>query len=134
MNAAGTSVVTAVALALGVAALGGLGAVARYLLDAAIRRRSSGRYPWGTMIINLSGSLLLGLLAGLLAAGRLPGAALVVLGSGLLGGYTTFSSASQETLELMEDRRPLAALAHGGGMLVGAVAAAALGLAVGGAL
>lgn len=116
---------------LGVAVAGGLGAVTRYLLDLVIGRPGRPPYPLGTLLINLSGSALLGLLAGAVATGRMPAEALVIFGSGLLGGYTTFSSASQESVELFRERRPLAGLVHTVGMLVGAVSAAALGLAIG---
>ncbi len=116
---------------LGVAVTGGLGAVARYLVDLVIRRPGRRPYPLGTLVINLTGSLLLGLLAGAGASGRLPPEALVILGAGLLGGYTTFSSASQEVVELFRDRRPVAGLVHSVAMVIGAVAAAAVGLAVG---
>ena len=116
---------------LGVGVMGGLGAVARYLLDLLIGRPGRRPYPLGTLLINLTGSAALGLLAGLAAVGRIPNEALVILGSGLLGGYTTFSSASQETVELIEDRRLVAGLGHGIGMLVGATAIAAGGLALG---
>lgn len=123
--------VTGLWIAVLVAVLGGLGAVGRYLLETLIGRPGRRPYPLGTLLINLTGSALLGLLAGAVARGRLPSEALVILGSGLLGGYTTFSSASQETVELLQDHRYGAALGHGAGMLSGAILLAAVGLAVG---
>lgn len=119
-------------LALSVA--GGVGAATRLLLDGVIRARTTGRYPIGTTVINVSGSLALGLLAGLGAQHLLPEAWHLTLGTGFLGGYTTFSTASFETVRLVQTRRPLAALVNSLGMLLGAVAAAAVGYAVGLAL
>jgi CrcB protein len=110
---------------------GGLGAVARFVLDGALNAARSRRYPVGTTVINLSGSFLLGLLAGLAAARLLPGSAYLVLGTGFLGGYTTFSTAAYETVRLAEQRRWGAALLHGFGQVVVATALAALGYLVG---
>jgi CrcB protein len=79
----------------------------------------------------VSGSLLLGLLVGLTMGQVLPKPYEIVAGTGFLGGYTTFSSASFETVRLLEERRYRAALVNGLGMLVLSVGAAAGGLAVG---
>jgi CrcB protein len=113
-----------------VSVAGGLGAVLRFVLDAAVRARFS-RYPLGTLLINLSGSLLLGLLAGVALSD--PGLERwhVVLGTGFLGGYTTFSTASFEAVTLLREGRPAAAAVHAGGMLLGSVALAGLGLWLG---
>ena len=81
------------------------------------------------MLINVSGSFLLGLLVGLGAGDRW----LAVVGTGFLGGYTTFSTASFETAGLLLDRRPLSAAANGLGVLVACVAAASGGFALGAA-
>jgi CrcB protein len=110
---------------------GGLGAVARFVLDGTVTAARSWRYPVGTTVINLSGSFLLGLLAGLAAGRLLPGSALLVLGTGFLGGYTTFSTAAYETVRLVEQRRWVAALVHGAGQVVVATALAALGYLAG---
>jgi CrcB protein len=118
--------VTVVLLALA----GGLGAVARFVLDGVVTAARSWRYPVGTTAINLTGSFLLGLLASL--AGRvLPGSAYLVLGTGFLGGYTTFSTAAYETVRLVEQQRWSAALLHGLGQVVGATVLAALGYVLG---
>jgi len=94
-----------VLLAIGL--LGGAGAVARVVLDRAITRRAASDLPLGILAVNLSGALLLGLLAG---AG-LHGDAGRLLGAGLLGAYTTFSTWMLQTLRLAQDgRRGLAAL------------------------
>ncbi|MGN6444864.1 fluoride efflux transporter FluC [Amnibacterium sp.] len=117
-------------LLLPLAVAGGAGAIVRFVVDGLLRDRIGARLPWGTAIINVSGSFLLGLLTGLAAHG-LPAAALLVLGTGLLGGYTTFSTASVETVRLIGQRRYAASLAYGLGVLILSVAAGALGLALG---
>ena len=117
-------------IVLWVALAGGLGAVARLVLDGAVRQRVPG-HPWGTVLVNLTGSLLLGLVAGLGAGAALSPSAQLVAGTGFLGGYTTFSAASVETVRLVRDGRWSASLLHGLGMLVGSVALAALGWGLG---
>lgn len=119
---------------LAVAVAGGLGATARLYIDGLLRSRLRTPFPLGTTVINVSGSLLLGLLTGLALAHVVPAEWHLIVGGGLLGGYTTFSTASVETVRLLQDRRYLSALATGLGMLVASVAAAALGLWVGLAL
>jgi CrcB protein len=84
-----------------------------------------------TTVINLSGSLLLGLLTGLVANHLLPPQWRLIVGTGLLGGYTTFSTASFETVRLLEDHRYVAAALNGFGMLIIGTAAAALGFGIG---
>lgn len=111
---------------------GGLGASSRLLLDGIIRSRSRGVLPWGTITINLTGSFLLGLVTGLAAAHLLPGAWQLVAGSGFLGGYTTFSTASFETVRLLQERKRLAALFNGLGTIIAATGVAGLGLWLGG--
>lgn len=89
------------ALLVGLAA--SVGALARYLLDQAVSRRWESALPWGTFVINVSGSFALGLLTGLAAHQGLPTHVLTVLGTGICGGYTTFSTFSYETERLAED-------------------------------
>lgn len=113
---------------------GGVGAALRFVLDGLVRARIAVPFPVATLLINVTGSFGLGLLTGLGAAAGLPHEWVLVLGGGVMGGYTTFSTASVETARLVEQRRWGAALANGVGTLVLAVAAAALGLAVTGAL
>ncbi|ALE05444.1 chromosome condensation protein CrcB [Arthrobacter sp. ERGS1:01] len=117
-----------------VALAGGVGATARYVLDGAIRARVPAGYPWATTIINVSGSAALGFLAGLAMGSLLPSGLSTILGAGFLGGYTTFSTASYETVQLARDRRYAAALGNGLGMAAATVAAALLGLLLGTAL
>lgn len=114
-----------------VAVAGGLGAAARFALDGAIRSRFPGAPPVGTITINLSGSFLLGLVVGLAGAALLPDAARAVAGTGFLGGYTTFSAASLETVRLLQGRRTALALVNGVAVPLAAVLLAAAGLALG---
>lgn len=114
-----------------VCAAGGLGAASRFLVDRTVRRRVPTRFPLPTMIINVTGSLVLGLLTGLVLTYLLPQLWQLVIGVGFLGGYTTFSTASVETVRLLEERRWAAALVNGFGMLVLCTLAATLGYLVG---
>ena len=113
------------------AVAGGVGASVRFLVDGLIRANLKTAYPWATTIINISGSLVLGFITGLTIARVLPTDLNIVIGTGFLGGYTTFSTASYETVQLMRQRRYGHALGSGIGMLIGCVAAAMLGLWLG---
>jgi CrcB protein len=117
-----------------VAVAGGLGAATRFALDGLIRARLRGALPVATILINCSGSFLLGLLAGLSAAALLPAGLGAIAGTGFLGGYTTFSAASLETVRLVGARRPALAVVNGVGVPLTAVLLAAAGLLLGGAL
>lgn len=88
-----------VLLWVGVGLLGGLGACCRFILDSTISRRTSGAFPLGTLAVNASGALALGLLSGM----ALPADALLLSGTALLGGYTTFSTWMLETQRLAEE-------------------------------
>ncbi|MGO4102408.1 fluoride efflux transporter CrcB [Leifsonia sp. YAF41] len=107
---------------------GGLGAATRFLFDGLLRAKMKTAYPWATTIINVSGSLVLGFITGLTLTHLLPTDVNVVIGTGFLGGYTTFSTASYETVQLIKQGRYGWSLASGVGMLVLAVSAAGLGL------
>jgi CrcB protein len=109
---------------------GGLGAVARFVLDGVIRSAFPVPAPVGTVVVNLSGSLLLGVLAGLVASG-LPNQLDLILGTGFLGGYTTFSTACFEVVALLRRRRFRAAVRIGLGTMIFAVLAATLGYSIG---
>ena len=82
-------------LVLAIGALGGLGAVARVLVTAAVQRRTRGAFPLGTLAVTLLGAFLLGLLAGLAPGDDVA----LLLGTGLLGAFTTFSTWMLETHE-----------------------------------
>jgi CrcB protein len=96
---------SAVALWAGVALLGGIGSVARFVLNALILSRVGGRFPVGTLAVNLTGSAVLGLLAGL----ALSGDAYLLAGTATIGAYTTFSTWMLESQRLAEDERVLLA-------------------------
>jgi CrcB protein len=118
-------------LFLAVALAGGVGAALRLFIDGIVRARVKTALPVGTLLINVLGSLLLGLITGLTLAAWLPEAWHLVLGGGLMGGFTTFSTASVETVRLAQDRRSLSSLVNGLGMLVLAVSSAVFGLWLG---
>lgn len=107
------------------AAAGGLGAVLRYLADLGVAKLAGRRYPWGILIVNISGSFALGMITT-----ALPDAAFI-LGAGLLGGYTTFSTAMLDTVALWRDGERRGAAFNGVGMLLLGLAAAGLGLVLG---
>ena len=92
------------ATALAVGAGSAVGGVARYLVAEWIARHQAGVFPWGTLLVNVAGSLAIGLLAAVLGAGgRWPQPPLVqaALTIGVLGGFTTFSAFSLQTLVLL---------------------------------
>jgi CrcB protein len=90
--------VTALGLVL-VAVGGGVGAALRFVLDGLVKERVT-RFPLGTVLINVTGSFVLGLVTGLGEAGAIAVPMVTVLGTGMMGGYTTFSTASVETVQL----------------------------------
>ncbi|MFJ6533758.1 fluoride efflux transporter FluC [Microbacterium sp. NPDC091662] len=115
-------------LFVGAALAGGVGAVLRYLVDLGVGRVVGRRYPWGILLVNLTGSFALGLVTTALPA------AAFLLGAGLLGGYTTFSTAMLDTVALWRDGERPASAFNAIGMLLLGLLAAGLGLALGSAL
>ncbi|MGP4033480.1 fluoride efflux transporter CrcB [Pseudarthrobacter sp. 1C304] len=113
---------------------GAAGAAARFILDSLVRPRFPTPLPVSTMIINVSGSFLLGLLTGGVLMARVPAELQTILGTGFLGAYTTFSTANVETVRLIQARRGGLALINALGTLVLSVAAALAGLLAGSAL
>ncbi|ROP66565.1 camphor resistance protein CrcB [Curtobacterium sp. PhB130] len=109
---------------------GGVGAALRFVLDGLVKARVTG-FPVGTAIINVTGSFVLGLLTGLGESGTLAIPGVAILGTGMMGGYTTFSTASVETVQLLRSGKTRLAVLNGLGMLVVSVGAAALGLWIG---
>lgn len=105
---------------------GGLGACARFLLDSLISKLRA-PLPLGTLVINVTGSFLLGLLTGWMLAGG-ASEAVSVAGTGFLGGYTTFSTASVEGARLARAGRTWSLLLHAAGMALVSISAAGLGV------
>ena len=120
---------TVVAL-VGVSVAGAIGAPARYLVDRAITRRGSGSFPRGTFAVNVSGSLVLGLLAGAALYHGFGGAPRAWLATGFCGAYTTFSTFGLETIALAERGERRVATIYVAASTVVGCAAAAVGLAV----
>jgi fluoride exporter len=113
-----------------VALLGGAAALARFLLDAAVGERVAGPFPAGTLVVNLSGAVVLGLLAG----AALHGGALTIVAGGGLGSYTTFSTWMFESQRLGEAGDARLLWLNVGVSLLAGLAALALGHWIGGLL
>jgi CrcB protein len=111
----------------GVVVLGGVGAVLRFVVDGTVGARIGGSFPYGTLVVNLSGAFVLGLLNGLALS---PNAALLA-GTATVGAYTTFSTWMFETQRLGEDRQVRYLLGNLGISLVAGLAVAALGRWIG---
>jgi CrcB protein len=111
---------------IGLGLAGGVGAVARIALDATMSARRPGLFPLGTLVVNLTGALALGLIAGV----ALRGAALSVLGTGLIGSYTTFSTWMLESHRLGEEGEMALGWLNLVGSLVLGLGAVALGRAL----
>ncbi|MGF0311913.1 fluoride efflux transporter CrcB [Rhodococcus sp. IEGM1428] len=92
-------------IALWVVLAGSAGAVSRFVLDGVIRSRWKTEFPYATVLINVTGSAVLGVVAGLVAFRSAPEQVQAIVGVGFCGGYTTFSTASVETVRLLERRR-----------------------------
>jgi fluoride exporter len=114
----------------GVAVLGAAGAWARFWLGAAVAARWPSAFPFGTLAVNLSGGFLLGLLTGLSVTGD----TLLVLGTGLLGAYTTFSTWMLEAQRLGEDGAWAAMWLYLLGSMLAGLLTTGLGWLLGGAL
>lgn len=109
---------------------GGVGSVARFLVDGAVSRHVSSPFPVGTLVVNLSGCFVLGLLDGLLLSTN----AALILGTGVIGSYTTFSTWVFETQRLGEERQLSPAVWNLVWSLLAGTVVAALGIWVGGRL
>lgn len=108
---------------------GGIGAGARYLLDGAIIRGRKDAFPLGILVVNIVGSFLLGLLTGV---PQVSPAWLAIVGTGVLGGFTTFSTVAVETVLLAQRRRRDWAWVNLLGTFLVCLVAAAVGLTIGG--
>ncbi len=110
---------------------GGIGALARYWLGGWVQNAAGADFPWGTLAINVSGSLLLALLYALLEGSRARPEWRAFLGIGFCGGYTTFSTFSYEAFRLLEDGQWNRAAAYMLGSLVLALAGTFAGFYLG---
>lgn len=110
---------------------GGLGSAARFVVDSWIARHNRLHTPMGTIVINVTASFVLGLAVAMGIDHTMTKAWTSVIGTGLCGGYSTFSTASVEGARLFLSGRQRAGLLHGGGMLVLSTLAAGLGMVVG---
>ncbi len=111
---------------------GAVGAPARYLADGFVQSRFRGVFPWGTLAVNMTGSLLLGFLTGLAMYQGLGPLPKVAIGTGYCGAYTTFSTFSYETVRLVEEGAVLAASLNAAVSVVVGLLAAAAGLVLAG--
>jgi len=109
---------------------GAVGAVARFAVDAAFRARWRTTFPWPTVLINVTGSLLLGILTGLLMHHSTGKDTVLLIGTGFCGGYTTFSTAMFETVRLIQRNAWRLVVGNVVATIVLTTAAAALGLAM----
>jgi CrcB protein len=100
-----------------------VGAPLRYLTDRAVQARHDSVFPWGTFTVNVAGCLALGLLTGAVTAGAASSQLQLLLGTGLCGALTTYSTFSYETLRLAEGGARLLALANVAGSIAAGLAA-----------
>jgi fluoride exporter len=108
-----------------------VGAPARYLADRAVQSRHDSVFPWGTLLVNVVGSFMLGLVAAAAAAGSVGSGVVAGVGTGFCGALTTYSTFSYETLRLAEERAHAEAALNVVVSIAAGVVAATLGWAVG---
>lgn len=118
-------------LVLVVGAAGAAGAVARYLVDGLVQDRTSGLFPAGTLVVNVAGSFVLGVVTGLALHHPALHATRTAVGAGFCGALTTWSSTSWETVRLAEEGAARTALAQLAANVGGSLVAAGIGLAIG---
>jgi len=117
-----------------VAAGGAVGAPLRYLTDRSVQRRHDSLFPWGTFVVNVVGSMILGVLAGAALVGAGSSTTGLLLGTGMCGALTTYSTLSFETARLLEQRARLYAFANLAGSIVAGLAAVTAGYLLGAAV
>lgn len=116
---------------LAVAVGGAVGAPARYVVDTVVGQRVRSELPWGTYVINVMGSFLLGVVVGLADHHHVSSTVVDLVGTGFCGSFTTFSTFIFETVSLGEGRRVNGAALNVVGSVVTGFAVAALGIALG---
>lgn len=124
--------IESLALTGGVGVAGALGALARYLLGRLIAQRVQSFFPFGTLIINLTGAFLIGLFFAFVGHKVITSQILLLLATGFLGGYTTFSTMSWESYQLIRSGSGRVGLLYLVGSLALGLVAAAAGLMLGG--
>lgn len=107
-----------------------VGAPLRYLTDRAVQSRHDSVFPWGTFLVNVSGCLILGLITGAAAEGATGSHLQLLLGTGLCGALTTYSTFSYETLRLTETGAGLYAVANIVGSVTAGLGAAFAGVSI----
>ncbi|MGF0173789.1 fluoride efflux transporter CrcB [Streptomyces sp. Marseille-Q5077] len=107
-----------------------IGAPLRYLTDRAVQSRHDSVFPWGTFLVNVSGCLVLGLLTGAAAQGAASSHLQLLLGTGLCGALTTYSTFSYETLRLTETGAGLYAVVNVVGSVIAGLGAAFAGVTI----
>ncbi|WP_030610803.1 fluoride efflux transporter CrcB [Streptomyces sclerotialus] len=107
-----------------------VGAPLRYLTDRAVQSRHDTVFPWGTFTVNVAGCLVLGLVTGAVAAGAASSQVQLLVGTGLCGALTTYSTFSYETLRLAEGGARFFAVANAAGSVVAGLGSAFVGAAV----
>ena len=112
----------------GVLVLGGLGSVTRFMVDSSVARRAGRSFPFGTLTVNITGAVLLGFITGLALSHH----AALLVGTGFVGAYTTFSTWMFETHRLTEERQLWPAVANLGVSVALGIVAAAAGQAIAG--
>lgn len=104
-----------------------LGAPLRYLVDRAVQARHDSLFPWGTFTVNVTGSLILGVLAGATTALSVPGSITALLGIGFCGALTTYSTFGYETVRLAEGKARLYAAINAVATVVAGLGAVLIG-------
>lgn len=110
---------------------GAVGANARYLLGREVADRWPSSFPWGTLVVNVSGCLALGILIGWLLPRGDRLFTRLLIATGFLGAYTTFSTFAYEAMRLIEDGRPFLGAGYTASSLVLCLGGARIGLAIG---
>jgi CrcB protein len=121
---------TVVLVALGAA----FGAPLRYMVDRAVQARHDSVFPWGTFAVNVIGSLILGVLIGGAASGAVPGPLVALLGTGLCGALSTYSTFGYETIRLFEDGARFYSLLNAAVSIIAGLGAAFVGVSLAEAL
>ncbi|GAA4992683.1 fluoride efflux transporter CrcB [Yinghuangia aomiensis] len=106
-----------------------VGAPLRYLTDRAVQTRHTSLFPWGTFTVNLAGCAVLGLLTGAVTAGAGSSHLQLLIGTGLCGGLTTYSTFAYETMRLAEQGARFYAVANTAGSVAAGLGAAFTGAA-----